>query len=242
MAADYSLLGQGFSAANALAALGAGQQRQLQQVQLQRQEEEYQRQQAERQRQETFRREAQSAYDPTTGRFDAAKVRGAYAAIGDVGGAVAFDKSQIDQRAAQYKTAVEQAAQTAQLLNGVTDEASYQRARLVAQQQGLDVSKVPSSFDPQWVQTMRAQALTVQQQLAAERDRWVPIGERGLLNVSNPEAVAAYQRSQGQPQQQSGPQVGMVEDGYRFKGGNPADPASWEQVGGASPQGGASFP
>lgn len=48
----------------------------------------------------------------------------------------------------------------------------------------------------------------------------------------------------GQPlgggQQSGGPQPGVIEDGYRFKGGNPADPASWEQVGGqtASPSGG----
>lgn len=31
-------------------------------------------------------------------------------------------------------------------------------------------------------------------------------------------------------QQQGGPQVGHIEDGYRFKGGNPADPNSWERV------------
>jgi len=48
-----------------------------------------------------------------------------------------------------------------------------------------------------------------------------------------------YLQGQGQPQaaapmalHQGGPVVGMIEDGYRFKGGNPADRNSWEPVGG----------
>lgn len=36
--------------------------------------------------------------------------------------------------------------------------------------------------------------------------------------------------SQPAPQQAQGPAVGAVEEGYRFRGGNPADPNSWEPV------------
>lgn len=42
-------------------------------------------------------------------------------------------------------------------------------------------------------------------------------------------ASQAERRPAAKPKE-SGPRVGVVEGGYRFKGGNPADPSSWEKV------------
>lgn len=60
--------------------------------------------------------------------------------------------------------------------------------------------------------------------------------ERALLALEGgmpPEAILAQERAL-QSQTSRGPaeipRTGMVEDGYRFKGGNPADPNNWEQV------------
>lgn len=55
------------------------------------------------------------------------------------------------------------------LLDSVTDEASYQRARGVAQQYGIDLSGAPSSYDPSWVdqQKTTVQALSTPQGQAA---------------------------------------------------------------------------
>lgn len=40
----------------------------------------------------------------------------------------------------------------------------------------------------------------------------------------------------------AGPQPGHIEDGYRFRGGDPSDANNWEPVGGASGNAGGTFP
>lgn len=43
-------------------------------------------------------------------------------------------------------------------------------------------------------------------------------------------ALQSFGAPPSSPQGQAAPQPGAVEDGYRFKGGNPADPNNWERV------------
>lgn len=56
--------------------------------------------------------------------------------------------------------------------------------------------------------------------------RWVTPPASGIQGGGDQNLAAAG----------NGPQPGVIEDGYRFKGGNPADPNSWEQVQGGPTQ------
>ena len=63
------------------------------------------------------------------------------------------------QEAARVKAMQEQAQsgfaglqKVGQLLEGVSDEATYQRTLSMAQQNGIDISRVPQNYDPQWVE------------------------------------------------------------------------------------------
>lgn len=66
----------------------------------------------------------------------------------------------------QIATQREKLGLVGQLLNGVKDQATYDQARVTAQQNGLDVSNMPPQYDPNMVAQKLQQALTVEEKLA----------------------------------------------------------------------------
>lgn len=67
------------------------------------------------------------------------------------------------QEAARAKAMQEQAQngfaglqKVGQLLDGVSDEATYQQTLSMAQQNGIDISRVPKNYDPQWVEGQKS--------------------------------------------------------------------------------------
>ena len=128
------------------------------------------------------------------------------------------------------------------------------RGLQIAQQQGLDVSDAPPPNDPgfaSWLdETIAISALyekddgetisgIARELQDAGYDLKSPEGQQAMRGVIQNKYAAEYVDEQGNtrrrtalnlPGGQGGPQPGVVEDGYRFKGGNPADPNAWEPV------------
>jgi hypothetical protein len=150
------------------------------------------------------------------------------------------------------------------LLDHATDETTYQQARQAAASYGIDVSGIPANYDANWVgqQKMLLKAVQTpqgQEALSTAGRQAMDLGyrpgtpeftqiTRQLVEAS---LAQAYTGSQGETrlytpqiggpgQVQGGPQVGTIEEGYRFKGGNPADPSAWEPVM-SNEQGGATL-
>jgi hypothetical protein len=136
-----------------------------------------------------------------------------------------------------------------------TDEAGWQRVRAAAQQLGLPLDQVPPNFDPNYVQ----QVLTAAQAIAEHTGEQFTLGENDIRFDASGREIARgspgrpryYPVPQGgrlelDPSYQgpvsggappAGPAPGTVEDGYRFRGGDPGDPANWEPVQGGAGSG-----
>lgn len=104
---------------------------------------------------------------------------------------------------------------------------------------GLDIPAQYEQYSPQALQAAAAEAGTMEKLIKQFEPDYRAVPQGGYLENVNPlsrtDAVATGPAT-------ASPQPGTVEGGYRFRGGDPANPSSWEPVGGAPSQGGATFP
>lgn len=223
-----------FSALDALQSFGLGRQMAMQDREIKRQE--------------TLTDSLLGAYNPGTGRYDAQAARQAFVTARDPQGLQQFDQGQHQQTMADLQQQRERILLGARFLGGVKDEAGYQQAIQNYRMAGGDITDVPPNFDPQYVSGVLqiAQALAPQSEGftlsqgqrrfnsagqviaegAPEARAIVPIQAGGTYVIREPDGRITGQNQPG------GPQIGTIEEGYRFLGGDPANPASWEEVGG----------
>lgn len=90
-----------------------------------------------------------------------------------------------------------------------------QRADFVSQAQGLASAA-----------QQRITGVTREYQGIADQYGWDPVRATGMADFRGVQATSGSGPS---APAQSGPQPGTVEDGYRFRGGDPSDPNNWER-------------
>lgn len=113
------------------------------------------------------------------------------------------------------------------------------RAALMAAGGIKDETQEPTSLERnyQFYKRTRPELADTYIQNQANPPRFIPDGMGGGSWVGTPGPTGPGASEGG------GPQPGRIEDGYRFKGGDPARPENWEPVeGGPTPQASGVFP
>lgn len=175
---------------------------------------------------------------------------------GDIGGAMAMQSQLSEQQRAQLLENREEIGMLGQLAQSVTDQATYDTALAAAAQYGLDISQMPPDYES--ARPQLAQFLAINRMAEEEEGRTPLMQNIEYLRTLNPDRTDAQlaeiaRRNINRPIVFQGPgggqfeydptspgvqgaapgampEVGAIEDGYRFRGGDPASPDSWEPV------------
>lgn len=160
----------------------------------------------------------------------------------------------------------------ASFLDGVVDQSGYAAALQRARAAGVNIEGAPEQFDQAYVDGVRQTAQSLIRATQRPQQPQGPTTlQRNYeyLRQTNPALAEQYLRNQaegppmlgnngdgtftiipramingGSPAPAAGPQPGTVEDGYRFRGGDPGDPNNWEPVaeGGSGSAAPSNFP
>lgn len=178
-----------------------------------------------------------------------------------------FEAQQAERQTKQKEAARSQMQQMARLFaHAEKGPEQWQQALSAAQQLGFDTSSVPKEFTPGWAAQQRliVEALSkdgASEALSTAGKQAIDMGYKPGTPEFNQAVRDIWQAGESKPytqgaetklyvpqiggpgQVQGGPAPGTIEDGHRFKGGNPADPNAWEPVtqGGPAATVGANF-
>jgi hypothetical protein len=149
-----------------------------------------------------------AAVDPAQGGKASAATPGlgdAVAAVPGLGGAGNWLRSDNRQKFVQGSSSLSEALLRAATGAGVNKDEAKQKVQ---------------ELTPQWGDS---------EAVIAQKTAAIPLYIESLKVRAGPGARKAEGITASAPAS-AAPKVGLVQDGYRFKGGNPADPKSWEKI------------
>jgi hypothetical protein len=102
-----------------------------------------------------------------------------------------------------------------------------------------DLGQYIGQYSPDSLNSMIANTGNVAKMLELDAPNYRVVPDGGaLVNIDNSEAIKEFNR---QSSQVALPEVGAVDGGYRFRGGDPSNKENWEKVGGSGGNATGSF-